>query len=450
MNAGQSASGPSSYSPQSGDNASPYSRAGSGQNSSAAASPSGAGAASGLASADPSSGKETGKDTGPCRPRRLRGPYAAEVDDIVKEINRQGVKWCADHTSMMHLAPQERSRRMGLQPGLSAAASGSAGGIKVYKGAQEADAPSPAVLDWRNHDGVNAVSPVKDQGCGDCWAFSATAALESQIMLGRAHGGGVSKSLGRAGSAFAKASDWLKSKAGAGAASQEPASPSPAVPDQSEQVLLSCMGLLQPLNNCNGGHPMDAAFFLQNIGLPPQSYFSYKGSDVSCSNAQTGWAKAATRTGGWFAVMPTVADIKKALAAFGPLVVTMKVYGDFDAYSTGVYSYTTGSYLGGHAVELIGYNDNDQAFIVKNSWGTNWGEGGFFEIAYSEVGGTTQFGAETLAYTLNPDSALLGWLGTIGDGITQVGSDIQTGLVQAGSAIVNGCGQLESWLGGLL
>ena len=76
----------------------------------------------------------------------------------------------------------------------------------------------------------------------------------------------------------------------------------------------------------------------------------------------------------------------------------MYVYNDFFSYRSGVYSYTTGAYAGAHAVLVVGYDDTQQAFIVKNSWGSGWGEAGYFMIAYSEVTGTSGFGYSTMVY----------------------------------------------------
>ena len=76
----------------------------------------------------------------------------------------------------------------------------------------------------------------------------------------------------------------------------------------------------------------------------------------------------------------------------------MEVYSDFFYYSTGVYHYTTGTYEGGHVILIVGYDDVNQYFICKNSWGTGWGERGFFRIAYSELNSVTQFGDYTIAY----------------------------------------------------
>jgi hypothetical protein len=96
---------------------------------------------------------------------------------------------------------------------------------------------------------------------------------------------------------------------------------------------------------------------------------------------------------------PTVAALKNALLTYGPLVTTMNVYSDFYSYARGVYSYVSGSYQGGHAVAIIGYDDTNQCFIVKNSWGTEWGELGFFRIDYGELNDQkVQFGYYTIAF----------------------------------------------------
>ena len=80
------------------------------------------------------------------------------------------------------------------------------------------------------------------------------------------------------------------------------------------------------------------------------------------------------------------------------MIATFAVYSDFFSYRSGVYSYTTGTLAGYHAVLVVGWDDVNHALIVKNSWGTWWGESGYFRIAYSEITGVTHFGSLTLAY----------------------------------------------------
>ena len=89
-----------------------------------------------------------------------------------------------------------------------------------------------------------------------------------------------------------------------------------------------------------------------------------------------------------------VNGVKTALA-HGPLVTTMTVYGDFIAYSGGIYKHVTGDSLGGHAIAIVGYDDAGRYWIVRNNWGADWGEAGFFRVSWDDVSG---IGEETWSY----------------------------------------------------
>ena len=56
------------------------------------------------------------------------------------------------------------------------------------------------------------------------------------------------------------------------------------------------------------------------------------------------------------------------------------------------------AYQGGHAILIVGYDDANQCFIVKNSWGDDWGEAGYFKIAYSQLSNVVKFGQYTILY----------------------------------------------------
>jgi hypothetical protein len=79
------------------------------------------------------------------------------------------------------------------------------------------------------------------------------------------------------------------------------------------------------------------------------------------------------------------------------------VYNDFFSYTSGVYRHVSGGVAGGHCVCAVGYNDAGGYWICKNSWGTGWGQAGYFNIAYGECGiDSTMWAVEGVAET--------GWL----------------------------------------
>ena len=76
-------------------------------------------------------------------------------------------------------------------------------------------------------------------------------------------------------------------------------------------------------------------------------------------------------------------DTVKAVLAEGyPVVGGFTVHDSFYAYSGGVYDRTSGSMLGGHAMCVVGYDDDRRAFYIVNSWGEHWGENGFMWMSY--------------------------------------------------------------------
>lgn len=66
----------------------------------------------------------------------------------------------------------------------------------------------------------------------------------------------------------------------------------------------------------------------------------------------------------------------------GPFEVAIEVYKDFLTYSSGVYKHTTGGFLGGHAIKILGYGVEDgvKYWLCANSWNEEWGDKGYFKI----------------------------------------------------------------------
>jgi C1A family cysteine protease len=283
-----------------------------------------------------------------------------ELDEIRSAIKAKGGKWVADETSISKLPPNERKMRLGVDETFGQGAETAASSEEFVTPEANGATLSPT-LDWRNVGGVNYVTPIKNQGsCGSCWAFAVTAALESQALMD-------------AGIRL----------------------------DLSEQVLVSCPN---GGGTCSGGSPSTASTYIRDVGLPLESCFPYTATNSACSNACLTYRTDTYRVLGWHSGQNAVDAMKNAVYTYGPVVATFYVYSDFFSYRSGVYSYATGTYQGAHAVLTVGYDDVNQCFIVKNSWGTGWGEAGFFRIAYSEVTGTSRFGYSVLAYDGYPTS----------------------------------------------
>jgi C1A family cysteine protease len=275
---------------------------------------------------------------------------AAEIDEIRRAITSRGAKWVAQENPISLLSKSERKMRLG-------AVRESAPAEEMVNDFSLAPGPVPSAFDWRNVLGNNFVTPVRNQGnCGSCWAFAVTAALESRALI-----------------TFNLPGTNL---------------------NLSEQIVLSCSGG----GSCNGGSPTTATNFFKTTGVNLETCYPYVAQNGSCSTACANWQNSVYKITDWSYVSTGATAIKNAVYTNGPIVTVFDVYTDFFSYRSGIYSYTSGQYEGGHAVLIVGWSDADGAFIVKNSWGASWGESGFFRIAYSELTGTTKFGQFSLAY----------------------------------------------------
>jgi len=83
----------------------------------------------------------------------------------------------------------------------------------------------------------------------------------------------------------------------------------------------------------------------------------------------------------------------------GPVETGFTVYEDFMGYESGIYRHTSGGVLGGHAVKIVGWGVENgvKHWIAANSWGTTWGESGFFRIQEGICGFDSQLIAGTPA-----------------------------------------------------
>ena len=208
--------------------------------------------------------------------------------------------------------------------------------------------------DWRNVYGQNWITPISDQGnCGSCVAFASVAVLEGQYTID------------------SKLS-WLKAQF-------------------SPQMLFDC-----GKGSCRVGWlPEWAAYQLKSGGTVDLACAPYLSGATGenglcqenyCENQADRTIRIksistpSTRFGG------SDKKVKEALK-HGPLLTTMNAREDFLYYKGGVYKATTSKKAGGHAVAIIGFDDEKKAWLIKNSWGEDWGESGYGWVAYSDKSG---------------------------------------------------------------
>jgi len=273
-----------------------------------------------------------------------------KVAQIRKAIAEKGAKWQAGENWVTRLSLEEQRRLCGtiLEPPDPALA-------KLLTLPMIEDLP--AEFDWRDNNG-NWVTPVRNQGnCGSCWDFSAVAQVEAWWKIYHAN---------------------LDSMI-----------------DLSEQYVLSCSE-----GSCNGWTITGGLEFIRTMGIPTEECFPYQANDeIPCTDACSDWEDEAVKIPGWgfITLDEAIIDNIKNAVYHHPVSAVYMVYEDFFYYQGGTYEHTWGDIMDGHAILLVGWNDAEQSWICKNSWGTEWGEtvnftlytpeagdGGYFRIKWGE------------------------------------------------------------------
>ncbi|MCF7928970.1 MAG: hypothetical protein K9L68_08665 [Spirochaetales bacterium] len=117
------------------------------------------------------------------------------------------------------------------------------------------------------------------------------------------------------------------------------------------------------------------------------------------------------------------AAVKRLLAEGHCVIIGMDIYQNFMNYRGGTYNRASGSYLGGHAMTVLGYDDSRNAFRLINSWGSRWGDGGYAWVDYGLFGRLTKTAmvlydqVENTPDTQNPPSGITASAGTYPDKI---------------------------------
>lgn len=271
-----------------------------------------------------------------------------EIDRVNRQIKREGFSWKAGMTSMSLLSPAARRHRIGLRH------------MPVdpdrFKRYIMKELAVPSELSWLSYRGKNWMTSVKDQGsCGSCYAFAPVGVVEAMYKI-------------------------------------ETNSPSLNL-NLSEQHIVSC----ESTGDCEqGGFPSKTFEYIQKRGIPSEKCFPYKADDVPCDPcSQWEAAKDFYKLRNWEWVTGSKENRAAVMEALqnGPLSGYMKVYTDFYHYRSGIYKKTQdATYEGDHGIIIVGYNADGKYWICKNSWGSDWGEDGFFRAGFGQV----QIGLETL------------------------------------------------------
>jgi len=304
-------------------------------------------------------------------PSRLVDPTAlddsapAVSNDMINRVNSRQTTWTAG----------QNAKFAGMTIGQAKVYMGTilGGRMPPAKVFDEEDVSVPDSFDartaWSQCPSINLV---RDQSaCGSCWAFGAVEAFNDRLCI--ANG---------------------------------------------SQIILAAADVLACCSacgyGCNGGYPQSAWSYFVGTGDVNDDCFKYPFPACAhhvvspdyppCPSAEYNTPKC-PRTcsdGSSFAASKVRAkrvysisgetNIMKEVSTSGPVTAAFTVYEDFLSYKSGVYQYTTGSFLGGHAVEILGYGVENgvKYWIVKNSWNPSWGDKGYFKM----IRGTNDCGIE--------------------------------------------------------
>lgn len=269
------------------------------------------------------------------------------VSEIQAAIEADGLSWEAEENFLTRMSAEERQGYLGVvvTPEEMAALTAETQALAAQEAASfGTGVGAPTAVDWRTG---GFVTPVKNQGgCGSCVSFCTCAVMESgaRIKLNN---------------------------------------PSYGI-DLSEAFLQFCGG-----GSCSGWGLTSGLAFAQSTGVTDEGCMPYQPQNMVCSTSRcSDWQNRLTKISG-YAGHATMAARKEAVAR-GPVLAGMEVWSDFFAYNgTSVYVKSSAATRlnppGYHCICVVGYDDNQQCWIIKNSWGTSWGAQGFGRIRYGQA-----------------------------------------------------------------
>lgn len=202
----------------------------------------------------------------------------------------------------------------------------------------------PSEFSWKDIDGVNFVTPIRNQKrLPSCETFAITAALETMVQY-------------KVGYPFGC--------------------------DLSEAHLYFYSGG----NTDWGSFPENDTNFLKEYGIPDEACWPYPNDNYQypLNTTSPDWKNRTVKITDWYYLPEDINAIKSAIVNNGPVPTYFQVFEDFVYYKEGIYRHRWGKFSGIHYICIVGYNDDPGYWICKNSWGPDYLNEGWFNIAYGE------------------------------------------------------------------
>ncbi|KAI8474054.1 MAG: hypothetical protein J3K34DRAFT_457034 [Monoraphidium minutum] len=238
----------------------------------------------------------------------------------------------------------QRGERKGSEYGLSL-------GPRPHEGVIEEDLP--ASWDWRNKDGRNYLSPVRNQHipvyCGSCWAFASTSSLADRANIAR---GGA----------------WPMAVL-------------------SPQAVIDCGGA----GSCDGGDDKLVYRYAFKHGVPIDTCNQYVAHNQACNRKHQCYTCEPSGkclpvydynrlVVGEHGTLSGRLEMKAEIMKRGPISCSIDATDELDAYKGGVFAQRLKEPSPNHVISVVGWTviDGTEVWITRNSWGEPWGEGGFY------------------------------------------------------------------------